>query len=94
MPSFIHGAQTDRLRDEANIPPTRPSDDRDDPSERAARTNSGASERYFSVRWMVERERARDASDDCGSAFAVIPVGKLSVTLVSALDKSLGDIAG
>lgn len=36
-----------------------------------------ADERYFSVRWMLERERAREASDDCSSAFAIIPVGEL-----------------
>lgn len=44
------------------------------------RNNDGGSnpagERYFSVRWMLERERAREASDDCSSAFAIIPVGK------------------
>lgn len=33
-------------------------------------------ERYFSVRWMLERERAREASDECSSAFAIIPVGE------------------
>lgn len=32
--------------------------------------------RAFSVRWMLERERAREASDDCSSAFAIIPVGQ------------------
>lgn len=36
-------------------------------------------ERYFSVRWMLERERAREASDDCSSAFAIIPVGEYLV---------------
>ena len=37
---------------------------------------AGREERYFSVRWMLERERAREESDDCSSAFAIIPVGK------------------
>ncbi|CAN0332985.1 unnamed protein product [Pylaiella littoralis] len=44
-----------------------------DEAERAAREHS--TERYFSVRWMLERERAREESDDCSSAFAIIPVG-------------------
>lgn len=39
-------------------------------------TRESSSERYFSVRWMRERERARAASDDCSSAFAIIPVGE------------------
>ncbi|CAM9927654.1 unnamed protein product [Ectocarpus fasciculatus] len=33
-----------------------------------------SSERYFSARWMLERERAREESDDCSQAFAIIPV--------------------
>lgn len=48
-----------------------------DEAERAAREHS--TERYFSVRWMLERERAREESDDCSSAFAIIPVGEKSV---------------
>lgn len=59
-----------------NTPSARADDDRDEFPERAARTNTAAAERYFSARWMLERERAREARDDCGSAFAVIPVGK------------------
>lgn len=35
-----------------------------------------STERYFSVRWIAERERARQESDDCSSAFAIIPVGE------------------
>ena len=35
-----------------------------------------STERFFSVRWMLERERAREESDDCSSAFAIIPVGE------------------
>lgn len=37
-------------------------------------TREASAERYFSVRWMRERERAVEASDDCSSAFAIIPV--------------------
>lgn len=37
-------------------------------------TREASAERYFSVRWMLERERAVEASDDCSSAFAIIPV--------------------
>lgn len=40
-------------------------------------TREGSAERYFSVRWMLERERAVEASDDCSSAFAIIPVCEL-----------------
>lgn len=38
--------------------------------------NATSGERFFSVRWMLERERARSESDDCSSAFAIIPVGE------------------
>lgn len=44
--------------------------------EGAVRDRRESAERYFSVRWMLERERAREESDDCSSAFAIIPVGK------------------
>ena len=37
-----------------------------------------STERFFSVRWMLERERAREESDDCSSAFAIIPVGEFA----------------
>ena len=40
-------------------------------------TREASAERYFSVRWMLERERAVEASDDCSSAFAIIPVCEL-----------------
>ncbi|CAN0147572.1 unnamed protein product [Scytosiphon promiscuus] len=45
-----------------------------DEDEGALRDRRESAERYFSVRWMLERERAREESDDCSSAFAIIPV--------------------
>eukprot|EP00752_Nemacystus_decipiens_P010854 g9651.t1 len=49
-----------------------------------------STERFFSVRWMLERERAREESDDCSSAFAIIPVVGvcLMVLYVVCLDQA------
>lgn len=52
-------------------------------------TRESSAERYFSVRWMLERERAVEASDDCSSAFAIIPVCEF---LESSLPTLLGVI--
>lgn len=49
-------------------------EEREDEAEEERSSARGASpERYFSARWMLERERA---GDDCSSAFAIIPVGE------------------
>lgn len=57
-----------------------------------------STERFFSVRWMLERERAREESDDCSSAFAIIPVGELNPTYfvvpLSAFDALCKDLLG
>lgn len=52
-----------------------------------------SSERYFSARWMLERERAREESDDCSQAFAIIPVGKFvgGLPSISALSPAAAE---